>query len=110
MAKAKFDVEPKLVGIVYSPGFGAGWSTWGSGQQALDQELAHAITNGEPMATVVSIVEKNWPDAYTGGLRSCTVEWVAEGTHFIVEEYDGSESLRFNEDFMKAKPWVKSDD
>lgn len=28
------------IGIIYSPGFGAGWSTWGCEAMALDQELA----------------------------------------------------------------------
>ena len=92
------------VGIVYSPGYGAGWSTWGDSYQALDQELAYAIEAGKPLSELEAIAKKNWPDAYLGGLKRCIVEWVDSGTLFAVEEYDGSESLRFSDNFMVAVP------
>ena len=82
------------IGIIYSSGFGAGWSTWGDSEQALDQELAHAIEN-LPCEEWVKVAEKNWPDAYKGGLDDCQVEWVEKGTAFSIEEYDGSESIEF---------------
>ena len=84
------------IGIIYSPGYGAGWSTWGDSDQALDQELAQAIENNEPYEKIEEIAKHNWPEAYLGGLSDCQVEWVDAGTQFIVEEYDGSESLRFH--------------
>ena len=83
------------VGIIYSPGFGAGWSTWGDSGQATDQELAQAIEDGKSSDEIYKIAEKNWPGAYLGGLSDCVVEWVEEGTQFIIEEYDGSESIEF---------------
>lgn len=82
------------IGIIYSPGFGVGWSTWGDPEQALDQELAHAIEN-LPYEEWEKIAEKNWPGAYQGGLGDCQVEWVEKGTAFSVNEYDGSESIEF---------------
>lgn len=82
------------IGIIYSPGFGAGWSTWGDSEQALDQELAYAIEN-LPYEEWVKVAEKNWPAAYKGGLDDCKVEWVEKGTAFSIEEYDGSEHIEF---------------
>lgn len=85
------------IGIIYSPGYGAGWSTWGDKKQALDQELAKAIWDNEPYEIIEQIAKRNWPNAYLGGLSDCIVEWVERGTQFIVEEYDGSERLTFQE-------------
>lgn len=84
----------KKIGIIYSPCYGAGWSTWGCAEMALDQELAVAIDLGNS-EKVAEIAEKNWPDAYKGGLDDCVVEWVDEGTAFEIEEYDGYESIKW---------------
>lgn len=84
------------VGIIYSPGYGAGWSTWGCEEMATDQELARAIHAGEPYEKILEIAKRNWPDEYMGGLEDCVVEWVDPGTQFIISEYDGSECLEFN--------------
>ena len=89
------------VGIIYSPGYGAGWSTWGEPEQALDQELALAIDKGH-WDEVTKIATKNWPDAYQGGLEDCVVCWVDKGTRFYIEEHDGSESLIFEGTWMTA--------
>ncbi len=83
------------VGIIWSPGFGAGWSTWGCPEMALDQELAIVIDSGAPYAEILKVAEKNWPDQYMGGLDDCQVEWVDKGTAFSIDEYDGSESIEF---------------
>lgn len=84
------------IGIIYSPGFGAGWSTWGCEAMALDQELAHAIEEGNK-EKIAEIAENNWPEEYKGGLHDCVVEWVEKGTAFTINEYDGSESLELAE-------------
>lgn len=92
MSKAK-------VGIVYSPGFGAGWASWGDPEQAVDQELAEAIEKGCDIAEITRIAKKNWPDAYLGGIsENAAVMWVDEGTLFEIDEYDGSESVRLKDD------------
>jgi len=93
------------VGIIYSPGFGAGWSTWGVADMALDQELAKAIESGDE-SDIIMVVNKDWPNKYLGGLDNCVVEWVEEGTEFYIDEYDGNESIVFKEDgdiWMKAE-------
>ena len=84
------------IGIVYSPGYGAGWSTWGRPEMALDQTLANMIEDGKPYSEIEAYCEMTWPDEYLGGLEDCVVEWVEKGTQFVIEEYDGSESVVFN--------------
>ena len=81
------------VAVIVSPGFGAGWSTWGAAESCMDGELAKAILDGETASVVEGIAERNWPDAYQGGLHQAVVEWVDEGTQFEIREYDGHESL-----------------
>lgn len=80
------------IGIIYSPGYGAGWSTWGCEKMALDQELAKAIEKGD-WEEIQKVAKKNWPNEYMGGLEDCVVEWVDCGTEFIIKEYDGNESI-----------------
>ena len=89
------------VAVIYSPGFGAGWSTWNSeyGDDLLfdpgiaDLVLARAAEELEAYITL------KYPNAYQGGVRSLEVKWVPEGTQFRIEEHDGSERVvLFDED------------
>ena len=98
----------KLIGIIVSPGYGAGWSTYGKPEMALDQELADAIDRSASYDEILHIAEKNWPGEYYGGLADCIeVEYVEEGTPFRIDEYDGNETLILSNDFAPAIPWRK---
>jgi hypothetical protein len=90
----------KTIGVIVSGGYGAGWSTWGCPEMALDQELAQAIHNELPYEEIEQIAKRNWPNEYMGGLHQCHVEWLDEGTLFRIEEYDGSESLHFPDHYQ----------
>lgn len=83
----------KKIGVLVSSGYGAGWSTWGDPNSALDQELVAAIERNAPSEELERIADKNWPDQYKGGLYDCHVVWLDEGTLFRIDEYDGSESI-----------------
>jgi hypothetical protein len=37
--------------------------------------------------------EMVYPDAYTGGLDTLEVDWLPVGAHFLIEEYDGNETI-----------------
>ena len=37
------------------------------------------------------------PDGYFGGVEDLIIEWMPMGTEFEVDEYDGSESIRYKE-------------
>lgn len=83
------------VAVMFSPGFGAGWSTWNTEiRDALlfDPEIAQAVLDGDKVKAE-RIAAHKFPYGYFGGARDLTVGWLDKGTVFEVEEYDGSESL-----------------
>ena len=84
------------VAILYSPGFGAGWSTcaYGDSEQAMamDRDLVEAFLTGGVNA-VVKVAEEKYPDNYTGGADDLEVVWLPVGTQFKIREYDGSETI-----------------
>lgn len=97
--------------ILISPGFGAGWSTWIGGGNREETEFAlfyqpliDAIESADTAAFEAALAQfkREFADKfgghepYCGGARDLTVETVHG--QFMVEEYDGSESLRFRDD------------
>ena len=90
------------VAVLISPGFGAGWSTWASDElrnlALFDRRFVEAAEAG--VTGIGPVAKEVTGDKYffTSGWEQIEIEWVPEGTPFTVEEYDGSESLRFIED------------
>lgn len=92
-------VQDGKVAVLFSPGFGAGWSTW-------NQEFPEIIFD----PAIVKLVEKQqwqeletyvtlkYPGLYTGGMQDLKVAWLPVGTQFQIEEYDGSESISIKDD------------
>lgn len=91
------------VGVLYSPGFGAGWSTWGDDALAMDADLVKAFIEGGA-AALVAATEAKYLDTYTGGAQDVQLEWVPVGTQFRINEYDGNESIEYlgPQSFMTA--------
>lgn len=87
-----------MIGVLVSRGYGAGWSTWGDRNSALDKDLVAAFERKAPDEEITVIATKNWPDQYQGGLHDCEVVYLEEGTLFRINEYDGYESLETNTD------------
>lgn len=90
--------ETKMIGVLVSGGFGAGWSTWGSKLSCLDKDLLAAFERHASKEEILKIAQTNWPEQCTGGLIQCKVEYVQEGTAFRITEYDGYESLEIISD------------
>ena len=96
-------IQNGKVAVIYSPGFGAGWSTWNTedneyGEELIfDPGLADLIISGRSQEQIEAYVTLKWPGAYIGGLRDAQVEWVVQGIEFKITEYDGSESLQFRD-------------
>lgn len=103
------------IGVLVSPGFGAGWSTWGYDELAYDKRvvefwLSHK-DDEEFMATVdefgfggasESAAHKEameffsslgYGTPYMGGFEDIELEFVEKGMPWRITEYDGSESL-----------------
>ena len=94
------------VAVLISPGFGAGWSTWADieyRQDCLfDPWIVDVILNGgysqkEKLQRIEAHCAVKYPGMYLGGLHDLTVEWVPEGAAFLVDEYDGSESIELRD-------------
>lgn len=85
------------VAVLYSPGFGAGWSTWGLPTEAIFHPELVEATLAEDRDRMAAIAKREWPDEYHGGLRGLTVGWVREGVQFRITEYDGNESVVFRD-------------
>lgn len=84
------------IAVLYSPGFGAGWSTWNT--QPLyrgllfDREIAEFVLAND-LGAAISLARKKYPGAYIDGGRTLRVEWVPKGERFMVREYDGAERV-----------------
>lgn len=89
-------VRDDHVAVAVSSGFGAGWSTWADvnpmdarfNQLFLDGEYEEAYYLGEELDI-----------GYLGGLEDVRIVWIPVGVKFVVEEYDGAESIRTVDSF-----------
>lgn len=91
-------VKDGMVAVLYSPGFGAGWSTWNPDHPDMltDAGLADLVLKGDQQQ-VLAYATVKWPNAYFGGIQDLTVEWIPEGTQIKIAEYDGSESIEYRD-------------
>ena len=85
------------VAVLYSPGFGAGWSTWNTllPELLFDPIIVDFVLNKPEnwLQGIDAYCELVYPGAYTGGSSDLEVMWIPAGSQFLVEEYDGSESV-----------------
>ena len=91
-------IKDGKVGVLVSPGFGAGFSTWGYPEEAIFNPTLIELVENQKFDEAFSFVEKTWEDGYSGGVQDLRVVWIPEGTKFQIVEYDGSESIEFLED------------
>jgi hypothetical protein len=89
------------VAVLISPGFGAGWSSWGDGEQRegmlFDSRLVDFVL-AQGTEGLGDYAESLGYTGYMGGAESVQVEWLESGTRFFIDEYDGSESIRTFDD------------
>ena len=90
-------VRDGLVAVLYSPGYGAGWSTWAQPEIRQDVLFDPAIVElleQEKLEELEVYIRLKYPEMFTGGLRDLRIEWMPVGTQFIVNDYDGNESIQ----------------
>lgn len=99
------EIRDGKVAVLYSPGYGAGWSTWNSGRGIglehfllFDPTLVHMVENDQ-RDLIPAYVESVYPDSYFygGGAEDLSIQWIPEGCMFKVTEYDGSESIEYRD-------------
>jgi len=86
------------VGVLVSPGYGAGFLTWGAPIEAIFNPTLIGLVENEKWKEAIDFVESTWEDVYTGGVQDLEVFWIPEGTKFQITEYDGAESLELLDD------------
>ena len=91
------------VAVLYSPGFGAGWSTWQHETDVkmvmlFDPQIADIVDQSrqdwQEQAEAIALIK--YPNAYLGGLKDLRVKWLPLNTQFRVTEYDGNEDIEIN--------------
>jgi hypothetical protein len=86
------------VAVCYSPGYGAGWSTWANDDQKermiFHPNIVEWIEGGKKRDIediLARIFGSNSP--YSGGAVNLMIKWVPMGQRFYIAEYDGYESV-----------------
>lgn len=87
------------VGVLISEGgYGAGWSTWNrrSTELLFDARIVDAVEKGLPFAYIEGYLTDKYPDAFLSdsAYAQLIIEWLEQGTQFVIDEYDGLETLR----------------
>lgn len=94
----KYYNENGDVGVLYSPGYGAGWSTLAGADSEFflfDKTLVEFALDNASVSTVESYLKHVGKDTYLGGWNDIKVKFMKPGTAFLVEEYDGNESIAY---------------
>lgn len=90
------------VAVAYSPGFGAGWSTWESDQKLAETLMFHPDIINMILSNKQSEIDEDWlvehfgeefEAVYCGGASNLSIKWIPVGTQFRIDEYDGNESV-----------------
>jgi hypothetical protein len=89
------------VAILYSPGYGAGWSSWAHEPEIAEFllfdrrliEAAKAEATEEEVSEFLATIFG--PDQYicTSGWEKIASRWIPVGAKFWIAEYDGSERV-----------------
>jgi hypothetical protein len=93
------------VAVLVSRGYGAGWSTWVADEYRdiylFHPTLIQMVEEERHIEITTEWMEKELglEDVYTGGTDGLEIEWVPVGTKFVIDEYDGAESIRTIDNF-----------
>jgi hypothetical protein len=90
-------IKDGRVAVLYSPGYGAGWSTWNPDhpEMIFDPGLVDLVLAGNE-EKILAYVTLRWTGAVVrSGVDDLEIEWVPEGVEFVIEEYDGAETIVF---------------
>ena len=87
-----------LVAVLYSPDFGAGWFTWHNIAELLfDPKVVDMVLEKTSAETIELYCRTVYGDHYYGGAGELTVAWVPPGTEFLIDDYDGAETITFKD-------------
>jgi hypothetical protein len=93
-------VEDGQVAVLYSPSFGAGWSTWNSNKDIIfDKRIVKKVLAKKHSEITEEWMKKiGYKNIYCGGAEDLTIIWLPISSKFIINEYDGFESIELYDD------------
>ena len=105
-------VKDGMVGVVISPDYGGGFSTWapaGTGDMCMDVKVVEWTLALQTIIDTNSLEYQYFIDNITHHVKNTydyswipgplQVVWVPMGTKFTISEYDGWETLKTEHDF-----------
>ena len=95
-------VRDGKVAVLISHGWGAGFHTWGAPLEAVFDPKLVELVEQKRLKDAVNYVTKTYPGVYCGGVGDLNIVWIPEGAKFIIDEYDGSESIQL----MDETNWI----
>jgi hypothetical protein len=95
-------VRDGKVAVLISDGWGAGFHSWGAPVEAIFDPILVDLIENEKISEAITYVEATYPDAYNGSAEELVVQWIPEGTKFLIIEYDGNESLMIQD----TQAWI----
>lgn len=93
-------IRDGLVAVLYAPGFGAGWFSWHDIEDLVyDPVVVDMVEREKDPDNIVKYCVSKYSDShYYGGADQLAIQWLPVGTRFVINEYDGSESVLTEED------------
>ena len=88
-------IKDGKVAVLISYGFGTGFHSYGAPIEAIFDPKLVELVESEDFDGAEEYVMNTYHGVYTGGVEDLEVVWVDEGEEFIINEYDGSESIQF---------------
>ena len=85
-------------GILVSPGYGCGWSSWNTIRLAYDRKvIEYWLTHKDSAFTEITawLEQNGYPNVYVSysNWHNLVLEWIPVGMRWRVREYDGSETI-----------------
>ena len=94
-------IRDGFVAVLTSPGYGAGWYSWHLVPELVfDPVIVDMVDKGVDYTEIIQYCEKQFP-SFThcyAGAEDLTITWIQEGREFVINEYDGFESIEFKDD------------
>lgn len=100
----KKHIKNGKVGILISPDYGAGWSTWNPecrDEMIFSPEIIELVERKASFEEIEAKAKELFgKDAFLDGARGLTVEYLPIGTPFVIRVHDGAESIETAEDLI----------
>lgn len=99
-------IKDGKVAVLYSPGYGAGWSTWCYNDALIETLLFHPLIVEKVESGLKQEITTEWlvkqfgedfEDVFCTGAGDLKIKWLPEGTAFRIDEYDGFETVIIDE-------------